>query len=81
MFNIVKTAIDEFNPFSLLPDAPDDEFDSESIAIAEQIKIDNTVEEIAEIIAVVLSSSFFPITFKIEDCMETANKIYKSICL
>ena len=31
MFKIVKNAIDEFNPFGLLPEAPNDEFDSESL--------------------------------------------------
>lgn len=78
MFNIVKKAIDEFNPFGLLPDAPDDEFDSESREIAEKIKIDNTVEEIAEIISMVLLRSF-SIKFEIPDCMETADKIHKSM--
>mgnify|MGYP003539904961 CR=1 FL=1 len=29
MFAIVKKAIDEFNAFELLPEAPNDEFDSE----------------------------------------------------
>jgi hypothetical protein len=30
MFDIVKKAIDEFNPYGLLPEAPSNEFDSES---------------------------------------------------
>jgi len=30
VFKIVKRAIDEFNLFDLLPEAPNDEFDSES---------------------------------------------------
>ena len=38
MFDIVKKAIDEFNPYGLLPEAPNDEFDiQECIIPAEKI--------------------------------------------
>jgi len=34
----VKKAIDLWNPYGLLPDAPDDEFDSESLIVTGKIK-------------------------------------------
>lgn len=78
MFNIVKKAIDEFNPMGLLPEAPNDEFDSESRKIAGQINVISTVEEIAEIIAKVFSKAFDD-KFEIIECITTAEKIYKNI--
>ncbi len=78
MFKIVKEAIDAFNPCNLLPEAPNDEFDSESIEIAEQISVNSTVEEIAEIIAKVFSKAFDQ-KFDIKKCMVPAEKIYKSM--
>lgn len=76
MFNIVKTAIDEFNPFELLPEAPNDEFDGESREIAGRIKINGSVGEVAEIISIVFSKAFDE-KFELKDCMATAEKIYK----
>lgn len=78
MFNIVKKAIDEFNPLGLLPDAPSNEFDIESRKIAGQLNVDNTPEEIAEIISEVLSRSF-DTKFELKECMMIAEKIHKSI--
>lgn len=78
MFGIVKKAIDELNPYGLLPEAPNDEFDSESRRIAEKINKNSTVEEIAEIISEVLSKAF-DANFRAKNCMPTAEKIYKSI--
>lgn len=78
MFNIVKKAIDEFNPYGLLPEAQNDEFDSESRKIAGQINHNNTVEEIAEIITKVLSKAF-DTNFDIKKCRVPAEKIYKSM--
>lgn len=78
MFKIVKKAIDEFNPYDLLPESPDDEFDSESRKISESININRTVEEIAEVISKVFSKAFDE-KFEVRDCMVTAEKIYKSI--
>jgi hypothetical protein len=78
MFKIVKKAVDEFNPFCLLPDAPDDEFDSESRDIAGRINVNSTVEEIASIISSVFSRSFDEI-FELKYCMKTAEKIHHSI--
>jgi len=78
MFEIVKKTIDEFNPYSLLPEAPNDEFDSESREISTIINVDSTIEEIAEIISEVFSEMFHD-NFEVKDCIETAEKIYKSI--
>lgn len=78
MFNIVKKAIDEFNPLGLLPDAPSNEFDSESRKIAGQLNVNNTPEEIEEIISGVLSRSF-DTKFQPKKCMMTAEKIHKSM--
>lgn len=78
MFEIVKKAIDEFNPFDLLPEAPNDEFDSESRKIAGKININSTVEEIAWIISDVFSKSFDEI-FELRYCMSPAERIYKAM--
>jgi hypothetical protein len=75
MFKIVKKAIDEFNPYSLLPEAPNDEFDSESREIASRINVNSTVEKIAEIISEAFSEEFGEI-FEPKDCMTTAEKIH-----
>lgn len=58
VFEIVRKYIDELNPYGLLPDAPADEFDSESEEIAHRIYPDMSVEQIAVVIAGVLNRSF-----------------------
>ena len=80
MFKSVKKAIDEFNPYSLLPEPPNDEFDNESRKIAGRINVNSTIEEIADIISKVFSRTFDE-SFEIKDCMTTAEKIYESIRL
>ncbi|MEL7649707.1 MAG: DUF1871 domain-containing protein [Sedimentibacter sp.] len=76
IFKIVKKEIDEFNLFDLLPEAPSDEFDSESETIASQIDVNSTTEEIAAIIANIFSKTFSE-KFSQKDFMMTAEKIYK----
>lgn len=78
MFEIVKKAIDDFNPYSLLPEAPNDEFDIESREISTRINVDSTIEEIVEIISEVFSEAFHD-NFEVKDCIETAEKIFESI--
>jgi hypothetical protein len=78
VFEIVKKAIDEFNLYGLLPEAPSDEFDSESRKVAERITVNSTIEEIAQIICDVFSKAFNE-NFKIKDFKITAEKIYKKI--
>jgi hypothetical protein len=78
LFKIVKKAIDQFNLYSLLPEAPNDEFDYESRKIAGQINVNSTVEEIVEIIAKVFSKAFDEKS-ETKKYMATAEKIYKSM--
>jgi hypothetical protein len=80
MFKIVKKAIDEWNPYKLLPDAPEDEFDPESKEIADKITADLSKTEISEIIASVFYKAFGEDEeFTVDSCMETAEKIWNSI--
>lgn len=78
MFEIVKKAIDGINLYGLLPEAPSDEFDSESRKIAGRITVNSTVEEIAQIICDVFSKAFDE-NYKIKGFMITSKKINKSI--
>lgn len=59
LFWLVKKYIDEYDYCSLFRlGAPGNEFDSETRKICERIELDNSVEEIAEIIAEVFSKNF-----------------------
>ncbi len=78
MFEIVKKAIDDFNLYGLLPEAPNDEFDIESKKIARQINAKSTVNEIAEIIANVFSKAFNK-SFDTKKFLVPAEKIYNAI--
>lgn len=73
-FEIVKDAIDEMNPYCLLPDAPGDEFDGESHEIANGITSLVSAREISRIISRVLTRSFGE-EFSPEECMPTAGRI------
>jgi len=79
MFRIVKKAIDELNPYDLLPEAPDDEFDSESSEITRKINVNNSIEEIAEIISGTISRAFDNPCFNSAYCMKAAKKINKEL--
>ena len=80
MFQIVKKAIDEMNPYKLLPDAPENEFDPESREIAGKISMDLSKTEISEIIASVFYRAFGEDEeFTVDSCMDTAEKIWNSI--
>lgn len=78
-FNIVKTCIDEWNPYDLLPEAPRDEFGEESMMISTKISDRMTAEQIAEIVAKVFGEMFDPENFTVENCMEVSNSIYNTI--
>lgn len=58
VFAIVKKYMNELNPYLLLPDAPADEFDSESKEIAGRIRSDMSVGQVAAVIADVLNRAF-----------------------
>ncbi len=73
-FHLVRTALKEMNPYSLLPDAPVNEFYGEAERIAEKIKRTDSAERIAGYISKELNDSFEPI-FSIESCVEYAKII------
>ena len=80
MFEIVKKAIDEWNPYKMLPDAPKDEFDPESREIADKISENLSKIEISEIIADVFYRAFGEDDeFTVDSCMETAEKIWGAV--
>ena len=74
-FEAVKSAIDEWNPYSLLPQAPSDEFDSESRMVWKQIEIDSSIDEIATVVSNVFSEMFEPQYFHKEACLDVAKSI------
>lgn len=76
MKDIVKKVIDEWNPYSLLPDAPDDEFDIEIKKVTESLINCITAEELAISIQAIFSSSFGQ-TFGYEECLKQAEQIWK----
>lgn len=58
-FEVVKKYIDEYDYYSLLTcGAPNDEFDGYSLKIAEVITENNTVEDIAMLIAEIIDNAF-----------------------
>lgn len=78
IYHIVKKNMDLWNPEGLLPYAPDDEYDIESKQIAKQVKINHTVDELAEIVAQVFSKGFGR-QYDIEHCSEIAEAIYRDL--
>ena len=78
LFSIVKNAIDDWNPYGLLPDAPRDEFDGESRMIVVRLYDGISLLEITEIISGVFTE-YFEDVFSAERCIEPATKIYKNL--
>ena len=64
----------------LLPEAPSDEYDSESQDILVRLYDSISIQEIAEIIADVFTISFAE-TFSTENCLEPAKDIYINLGL
>lgn len=75
----VKRTIDLWNPYGLLPDAPDDEFDSESLMVTGKIKDGDDVMAIAEIISDVFQKQFIEEDFPLNNCIEVAAAIHKNL--
>ncbi|MCX7922686.1 MAG: DUF1871 family protein [Clostridia bacterium] len=76
----IKKVIDEWNPYELLPDAPDDEFLSESRKIASIIKCDDSVDKIAQVVSTVFTQAFGEgERFNLENCKNVALKIKNAI--
>lgn len=71
----MKQVIDEWNPYGLLPAAPDDEFEREIEKIADSLIHSNTVDELALNIQNVFSTSFGE-PFKYNNCLNVASKIW-----
>ena len=78
-FRVIKKYIDEYDYYSLLEHgAPDDEFDSYSERIADIVSADDSVEKIAENIAVVFDEGFAEGVIP-ETYMDLAAKIKKAL--
>ncbi|MCL2843270.1 MAG: DUF1871 family protein [Oscillospiraceae bacterium] len=75
----VKKAIDIWNPYDLLPDAPDDEFDRESLMVARRIKDCDDVINIAEIVSDVFQKQFVEEDFPLDNCIGVATAIHESL--
>lgn len=79
IYRIIKAEIDKWNPYSLLPDAPHDEFDGESEELSRYIRFDSTVEQIAKSVSKVFSRAFEAPGFMPEDCIGVASEIKKGL--
>ena len=78
-FKIVKKYIDEYDYYGLLScHAPDDEFDSYSQQLADSIRGDDTVEDIARLIANIMDKAFAE-EINPEKFIDVADKIRKAL--
>lgn len=76
IFKIVKKEIDKWNPYGLLPDCPQDEFDGESMRIAMDMTWDHTVDQIAKCISDEFTFSFEDSDmFSFKSCIQIAENI------
>lgn len=78
IYHIVKKNVDVWDPLNLFPYAPDNEYDIESKQIAKQVKLNHTVEELAEIISQVFSEGFGR-EYDAKCCSGAAEAIYKDL--
>ncbi|MEO3948075.1 DUF1871 family protein [Gorillibacterium sp. CAU 1737] len=72
----VRQVIHEWNPFGLLPDAPDNEFDSEIEKVTRSLQEVSTVEDFATCIQKIFSSSFGE-PFEYKRCLAVAKCIWE----
>lgn len=79
-YDMIKKYIDEYDYFGLLEEccAPKDEFDNYSRELAERISDENSVEEIAAMIANIMDPSFGEPVGP-EKFIETAKKIHAGL--
>lgn len=75
MFEIVKTTIDNWDPYRLFPHAPENEYDTESAMVAAKITVNSSIDDIANIICDVFSQRFFPKDFQIDRCKKVAENL------
>ena len=80
IFKIVKKEIDKWNPYGLLPDCPNDEFDGESKSIAMHIDRNSTADKIAKTISDEFTLSFGDSDmFSLKSCVSVAENIRDSM--
>ena len=80
IFKIVKKEIDKWNPYGLLPEFPNDEFDGESTRIASDIDWNSTTDKIAKLISNEFTFSFGDeYMFSLKCCIQTAKNIRDSM--
>ena len=79
IYKAVKSEIDKWNPYCLLPDAPHNEFYLESERIGCLINYDSSVEKIVKAVSRVFSEAFEPQDFTVEKCINVAVNIRKAL--
>ncbi|MBF1260601.1 MAG: hypothetical protein HXM39_04775, partial [Lachnoanaerobaculum sp.] len=80
IFKIVKKEIDKWNPYGLLPEFPNDEFDGESTRIASDIDWNSTTDKIAKLISNEFIFSFGDEDmFSLKCCIPIAKNIRDSM--
>lgn len=73
--DLVREVINSWNPYGLLPHAPDDEFESEIEKVTDSLKEAKTVEDLAGSIQLIFERSFGD-PFKYESCLKVAAQIW-----
>ncbi|MEW9674272.1 DUF1871 family protein [Ammoniphilus sp. 3BR4] len=75
---IVTEVINNWNPYSLLPDAPEDEFEPEILKVVGALHRAKTVEDLAEEIRVIFSNTFGS-DFDFDECLMVARRIWEQL--
>ena len=83
-FDIVKKAIDEWDPINLLSHAPEDEYDSEISDITRLIPTVKSVDELAQIIHRIFVKWFGADAtdakeYSVDRCYPVAQKIWRKL--
>lgn len=79
IYKAVKKEINQWNPYQLLSDAPNDEFSGEIEEIARLIKENPSTEEIAAVVSKVFSEAFGSRYFTTAKCKDVAAGIRAAI--
>ena len=81
LFYLVKENIDKWDPYCLLRNCgcPPEEFNYESEMITKLINENSTLEEINFVVSKVFSTMFEPQYFQLDQCLDVAQNIQKSI--
>ena len=73
--SVVREVINSWNPYGLLPHAPDNEFESEIEEVAESIKDANCIDDLGHSIQMIFERSFGE-PFIFESCLKVADQIW-----